>query len=159
MKRFLLPSIIILTFSLQSVWAQQMVVVDGQFVEQKVNVEDEKTGIGFKSIFDKVSFNDAVIKAKQQNSKVLIYFTATYCGACRVMEKVKFPNDSLPGIIKSEYIAIINNHDSCGTDLEDAYNVHAFPTFIIVNSRKEEIGRHIGRMELPDLIKFLSKKQ
>ncbi len=156
MIKHLLCWILYSIFFGMAVMGQEMIVVDGQLVKKKLEVDKENAGVSFKSLFDQISFEEAVIKAKQQDNKVLIYFTATFCGACRVMEKVKFLNDSIPDVIRSLYIPVFNNHDSCGIELENVYNVHAFPTFIIVDNKKEVVKRHIGRMEIPDLTKFLS---
>lgn len=82
--------------------------------------------------------------------KFILYFGASWCGACRKLKPViqKIANDE--GIELIEYMA---END---VDIFREYNVAALPT-IIVKDKSGEVGRLSGLAKIEDIKELINK--
>lgn len=81
-----------------------------------------------------IPIDEAIKKANQENKKVLLYFTADWCGPCKYMDKFTFKNDTVKTYLSNHYVAVkINESTWKGEKLTKKFKVYAYPTFIILN--------------------------
>ena len=85
----------------------------------------------------------------------LLKFYSPLCGPCKVLEKNL--KDS-----KIEYVDINifedTFHDGLGTteQLVEYYNIRSVPTLIKINEPGEELGRHVGILNVEQLKEFVN---
>lgn len=85
----------------------------------------------------------------------LLKFYSPLCGPCKVLEKNL--KDS-----KIEYVDINIFEDTCHDDLGttehlvEYYNIRAVPTLIKINEPGEELGRHVGILNVEQLKEFVN---
>ncbi len=111
----------------------------------------------FAITFFEGTFEQAVAKTKNENKKLLIYFTAKWCGPCRYMEKNVFDTDSVTRITHQQFVVFKVDFDAWATKpLIEKYRVASLPTFIIVDSQESVEKRAIGRLYVAELVRFLT---
>ncbi|HLO98231.1 MAG TPA: thioredoxin family protein [Fimbriimonas sp.] len=82
-------------------------------------------------------------EAKAQKKPVMVYFTTSWCGWCKIMEQQTF---SKPTVIKQAqaYIPLKLDAEKEGKNLAAKYKVHAYPHFIFVNPDGTTKGSVLG---------------
>lgn len=112
---------------------------------------------GYAITFFEGSFQQAHQKSKQENKRLLIYFSAKWCGPCRWMERNVFQVDSVTQITDHHFIALKVDYDAGNTKpLVDKYRVAGLPSFIIVDSLEAVEKRALGRMTVSEFVRFLT---
>ena len=97
----------------------------------------------------------ALADAAKQNKTVLLRFTATWCGPCRVMEARVWPDPTVQAELADKYIGVKGDTDEEASQiLARKYGVRAVPTLLLLESTGKEIGRG-GFMSSPETVKFL----
>jgi thiol-disulfide isomerase/thioredoxin len=85
--------------------------------------------------------------ASREAGPVVLYFTATWCGFCRQMERTTLSNSSVKSRLAAfEHIKIDYDQQP---ELVARYQIRGVPAFVMVNSRGEEVARLVGAVE-PD---------
>lgn len=111
----------------------------------------------FATEFFKGTYSEAMEKASRENKKVLLYFTAKWCGPCQVMQRNAFPSDSITSIIDADYVALKIDKDShSGERLSKQFSVQGLPTILIIDSTGTVVGKKLGYKNVRDLYEFLS---
>lgn len=111
----------------------------------------------FGTDFEKLSLEEALIKGKQENKPVFVYFTSKACGPCVVMQREVFPNDTIAGILKNDFVAIKYDGDSWrGEPLVKKFQIMAYPSMLIFNTEGFIVRRNIGYLEVSELKEFLA---
>lgn len=113
--------------------------------EPKDTIYDEGKGVAFLKSSE-VKFADVLAKAKQENKRILIDFSATWCGACKMMTKTVLKDTRIGNLMNYQFInyEIIVDKDSAGNALADKHNIKALPTYLILNSDGTEYNRIVG---------------
>lgn len=88
-------------------------------------------------------FGAAVQAAKQSKKPVLVYFTTTWCGYCRIMEKETFP-DKAVGIQSAKYIPVKLDAEKEGKELAKRFGVASFPNFLFLDGQEKLIAQFEG---------------
>ncbi|MFQ5884250.1 MAG: thioredoxin family protein [Thermoplasmata archaeon] len=97
---------------------------------------------------------DGFRKASEKNKLVLLHFTAEWCGACKIQEKI-LEQEVIP-LLKNEVVFIKINVDSY-EDMIAEYNVQSIPLLILLSVDKREKWRKAGisvREEIEKAIAF-----
>lgn len=97
-------------------------------------------------------FSTDLAKAKEEavakNKKILVVFSAAWCGPCKQMEKKIYP---LPKVKKglADYICVYIDGDK-KPNIVGEYKINAYPTFIVLDKDAKELGRVLGGKLDPD---------
>jgi thiol:disulfide interchange protein DsbD len=86
---------------------------------------------------------DATISAAAiAQQPVLVYFTASWCGPCKLMSRITLTDPAVFELISNvEHVAVdIEAHP----DLATKHGVNAVPTFILLSSTNDEVERVTG---------------
>lgn len=99
------------------------------------------------------SYTEAFRLAEQQNKKVLLIFSATWCGPCRQMKSTTLANEQVKEEM-TKYIIYKVDVDQ-ERSIASKYNVSGVPYYCIVNT-SERINRQTsGYMDSQKFIKWL----
>jgi thioredoxin-related protein len=111
----------------------------------------------FGAEFEKLSLQEALNKASQENKYVFFYMTAKWCGPCLKMQKEVFPNDTISQILKDHFVAIKYDYDSwAGEQLRKEYDIVALPAILIFNSEGKVVKRNARFLNSSQLISFIA---
>lgn len=90
-------------------------------------------------------FKDAVAKATKENKMIFLDCYTSWCGPCKAMAANVFPAKEVGDYMNPRFVSIkIDMEKGEGPELNRKFQVSAYPTMIIFNSRGEEIGRIVG---------------
>ena len=87
--------------------------------------------------FRHISFDEAIAAAKQENKMVFIDFYTDWCGPCKMMAKEVFPQKKVGDYFNEKFVCVKFNAEKEGKELAARYQVKAYPTFIVLNTKEE----------------------
>ena len=102
------------------------------------------------------NFEDAVLRAKQQDKPILLYFTGSdWCGPCKMLDSELFHSQEFIDFAESKLVLykadFPMNRDLVSTDkkiinqkLSKRYNQTSFPTILILNAQGDLLGKKEG---------------
>jgi thiol:disulfide interchange protein len=93
--------------------------------------------------FQKLSYPEAIRKAKDEKKTVLIDFYADWCGPCKMLDRQTFSQAKVQQFLKDRTVAIKVNVDD-NPNLAGQYRVSSIPCTVFVNGSGREIGRLVG---------------
>lgn len=94
------------------------------------------------------TYKEALLKAKEENKLVLLYFTASWCGPCHYMNQNIFTEKSIDLKISANYVFLKLDIDNPSTGIiYEKYNSDkrkSVPRFFFINYKEEIIKKHLG---------------
>lgn len=95
------------------------------------------------------NYFDVLKLASKDGKMMFIDFWGVWCGACRTFnEKIK-PDSLFENYIKKHFYTVqINSGLEQNKSVVSKYHIKYYPTFVITDSKGEEIGRIVGLPEL-----------
>lgn len=116
-----------------------------QMEAKKDSIIDEGKGVNFLK-GSEVRLADVLAKAKQENKRVLVDFWATWCHACVQMNKTTFRDTRIGKLMNYAFVnyAIDVDHDADAKELQDKFDIKAYPTYLILNPDGTEYNRIVG---------------
>ncbi len=116
--------------------------------------KDNKSKIGV--IWENTSFSEALLSLKSKKNMGKLLFVDCYtqwCGPCKHMSNNVLSSKKAGDFFNSRYVSIkIDMEKGDGIQLVEKFKITAYPTFIVFDSNKIEIGRVIGSAEIDDFI-------
>ncbi len=86
------------------------------------------------------SLPEALAQAKAENKLVLADMSAIWCPTCRSLDKHLFSNSEVQAAIEQKYVfARIEYESEEGEAFMEKYDVHSFPTLLVLTSNGEHI--------------------
>lgn len=96
---------------------------------------------GVKFIEDK-PLSDVLAQAGKANKYAFVDVYATWCGPCKYMTSQVFPQAAAGDYFNKTFVnAKYDAEKGEGVTVAKTYRVTAYPTFLILNSKGEEVGR------------------
>ena len=95
--------------------------------------------------FRAMTYDEALAAAKSENKLVFMDYYTDWCGPCKMMAREVFPQKGMGEYMNSHFVCIkVNAEKGEGVELAKTYQIKAYPTFIVIDADKKEIGRTVG---------------
>ena len=122
--------------------------------EDPYKADREEPHSGEHVAFDRVNPTEKIDEAQQNSEKTLLYFTANWCGPCKIMDKLVFSADKSVAASKSfkPLKVDIDRHP----DLKKAYNIGGIPVLVVLDEQGNEIARKGGYTSVNEFLDLLS---
>lgn len=102
-------------------------------------------------------YDKALEAAKTQHQPVLLDFTASWCGPCRMMDTTTFANPEVQNALKN-YLLVKVDFDR-NPALVGKYGVHAIPACIVLNQFGEKVSENVGYLDAKGFNAWLDKNE
>jgi thioredoxin-like negative regulator of GroEL len=100
------------------------------------------------------NYTSASSEAASAKKPVLIFFTASWCGPCKMMIRLTLTNSAVQQALSTmAHVAIDIDEQQ---DLAAKYSVSAIPTFLILSDSGAEVRRTTGFQTVPDFMQWLT---
>lgn len=109
--------------------------------------------------FSQLSFNDALLKAKTENKKVIVDVYTDWCGWCKKMDAEAYSNSEVKKMIEDNFIFVKLNAEGTGsvtyngkqyteTDLAALFEVSGYPTTVFLEPDGKQIEFNYDTMKM-----------
>lgn len=103
--------------------------------------------------FSKLSYSDALKKAKNEKKIVFVDAYADWCGPCKMMERNTFSNAEVADYFNSHFINLKMDVETAeGNAIAEDFGVTALPTLLFIGSDGKAIKKTIGYMDAERLL-------
>ena len=108
--------------------------------------------------FREISYAEAVKTAKAEGKLVFMDFYTDWCGPCKMMARDVFPQKNLGDYMNDHFVSIkVNAEKGEGVALAKHYDIHAYPTFVILTGEEKEVNRTSGSRDANSFISELER--
>lgn len=105
--------------------------------------------------FYKGSFEDALVKAEQENKAVFIDFYASWCGPCKELKRTTFKDAKVGDYYNNNFINVsIDAESKEGIHIARYYKVASYPTLVITDYNGRKLTSTTGFKKPYILINF-----
>src|SRR5659263_772556 len=94
-------------------------------------------------------------EASSTGKPVIMEFYADWCSPCLAMEEGTYPDPRVISELK-DFIAI-KVDTQVRIDIESKYHIAYYPTIVFLNSKGDEITRHVGYLGPEDMVKTINE--
>ncbi|RZM28543.1 MAG: DUF255 domain-containing protein [Pedobacter sp.] len=124
----------------------------GKEALKKGNItEKSQTNISFGA----GDWNSQLQRAAKEDKLIFVDCYAVWCGPCKTMDKEVFTQADVAGYFNKSFVNVkLDMEKGEGITIKNKYNVKAYPTFLFINSKGEEVHRLVGSSPAAD---FLAK--
>lgn len=125
-----------------------------------LNEEEETKKTSIKPFFSDISVEKALLRAKKENKKVLIYLKKRNDYASRWIENQIFSNEGIQKALSDHYIGVVANLNTHrGVKRDRKYGMKYFPSVIKLNEKGESIEEINASITQEDFLNFLMKNE
>ena len=107
------------------------------------------------------SFSIGLAEAKTRQTPVFVEFYATWCGACKSMDRNAFRDARVARKLRDLVAVRVNAEEQTprdglkGVDLANRFRVEAYPTLLVLDSKGKELARLVGAPDAPGFLRWL----
>ncbi len=103
-------------------------------------------------------FERAVQLAKEQDKKLLVYFSSDHCPYCWQMENYVLVDPEVEKYISDKFIIVSIEVEDMSEELEEKFNVFGTPYIVFYDPKRDKvISELFGSREADDFIAILKK--
>ena len=124
------------------------------FVVSAFNIQlGEKEDIG--TPFENSSLQTLLAKSENSDKLIFIDCYTTWCGPCKKMSNTVFKDLEVIQYLKSKFwsLKIDLEEEGDGRLIYEKYKIRTFPTFLILDTKGNELGRFTGGCSSSDFMK------
>jgi thioredoxin 1 len=116
--------------------------------------ETSKDAAKSSPIFHKITFKEAVEKAKKEKKVVMVAFCPAWCDHCQKLKSETFSKAEVKKLLKDKLVAFSGDDDKDKTFWS---TIAAFPTLVFVDGDGKEVGRLVGFRDASKFVKDVGK--
>jgi thiol:disulfide interchange protein len=108
--------------------------------------------------FYKDSYDNFLREAKKQHKPVILEFWASWCGPCKKLNQETFSDKDFAAFLNKNFLVYKVDIDSFdGIKIVEKFNVQAFPTLLVADSKGNEVSQLKGFLYASYLQKTLDE--
>lgn len=115
---------------------------------------DKKAAHSGMSVQFNHDFQAALDQARKENKKIFLDFETTWCGPCKIMDKLVYTADDV--VKAAEEIIAVKIDGDDHPELTKRFKVSAYPTLILLSSEEKVIERKVGYQSVRSTVQFLN---
>ena len=105
--------------------------------------------------FREGGFAKALEAAKVENKLVFMDCYTSWCGPCKLMASKEFVQEKAGEYFNPRFVSVkIDMEKGEGLELRKKYDVNAYPTLLVLNTKGELLCRHAGYLSVDKLMDF-----
>lgn len=105
--------------------------------------------------FTNTNWSSILQKSQGENKLIFLDAYTTWCGPCKKMDKVVFPNEQVAKFFNQNFInAKIDMEKGEGVDLAKEYGIAAFPSLLFIDGNGKAIHRGVGYHDAAQLLEL-----
>ena len=106
--------------------------------------------------FRSLTLSEAKVLAEKSGKMIFIDCYTVWCGPCKWMAANSFQNEEVAALYNSNFInmKVEMEKDADGKELAMKYEVRAYPTLLIIDSKGNLIRKEIGAKDANAMITF-----
>lgn len=109
-------------------------------------------------LFQHLSLNDALAKAKAEGKQVFIDCFTEWCGPCKMLARDVFPRPEVGKVFNERFVNIkLDMEKGEGPDVAKRYGVKAYPTLLVLNADGNVDGTLVGALPMEKLLDEVAK--
>ena len=111
-------------------------------------------------IWEEGSLSSVLAKAKKCDTKKLVFVDcyASWCGPCKTMTNKVFPTEEAGKYFNANFFNVkFDMERGEGIEIRKNYKIKAYPTFLLLDEKGNEIGRVVGGNEINTFIEKVEK--
>lgn len=110
-------------------------------VQSENPVDTDHAGIRF---FEG-TWDEALAQAKKENKLIFLDVYATWCGPCKKLSALTFPDPEVGNYYNNRFINVkVDGEKGEGLTLRQRYGVRGYPTLLFINHKGEVVHRTAG---------------
>lgn len=103
-------------------------------------------------------FDNALKQARAEQKLIVVDISTSWCPPCRRMAREVHTNKDFIEFTRTQIFMLLDaEKDNDGIRIASRFNVHAYPTILVLDSQGREIDRLIGGTSAADLIRDLKE--
>lgn len=106
-------------------------------------------------IFFTGTWSEAIEKSKAENKPIFLDVYATWCGPCKRLKRNTFSDKAVGEYFNTHYINVsFDGEEEAGQNLMRKYNLHAYPSLLVVDKDENAQVIATGYKSPDDFINF-----
>lgn len=105
--------------------------------------------------FFKGDVKEMFAKAEQENKLIFVDVYASWCGPCKLLKKKTFPDKEVGTYFNNKFVNMtFDGEKGEGIAIAKKYNVKAYPTLLVIDSKGNVVATTLGYMTPEKLLEF-----
>ena len=103
--------------------------------------------------FENITFNQALLEAKQEHKLVFMNVYATWCVPCKMMMKNTLTTGKVGSVFNKDFVNIsVDAEKGEGIELVKRYQINGHPLMLVINPQGDVVKRILGYMDSDQLL-------
>jgi thioredoxin 1 len=109
-----------------------------------------------KKVFD--DYEEAIEYSKENNKKILVFFTAEWCGWCKEMKEKTIKDSEVENAIFQDKVICYIDMDK-NIQLKNKFKINKIPAYLILNEKQEILEKSFGFKTKKEFLEWINPKK